>query len=117
MADLARGVMEEAILNEHTPTNTTTNGIGVYRWDDNGQYYAGDWKDGKQNGNGVMRFPNGGVYEGEHSLILPRSNPPPSSHHFPSSLPLNTSHPSLSLHLLLNYASTTLPRPLVLSSI
>ena len=84
MADLARGVMEEAIINEHTPTNTTTNGIGVYRWDDNGQYYAGDWKDGKQNGNGVMRFPNGGVYEGEHSLVLPRSGLP--HHYFSSSL-------------------------------
>ena len=56
-------------MNQHTrlintPSSSINLGIGVFRWDDNGQYYAGDWKDGKQNGNGVMRFPNGGVYEG-----------------------------------------------------
>lgn len=54
------------------PTYLTTHpsfiGIGVFRWDDHGQYYAGDWKDGKQNGNGVMRFPNGGIYEGKQTL-------------------------------------------------
>ena len=54
-----------------SPILTTYPGIGVFRWDDHGQYYAGDWKDGKQNGNGVMRFPNGGIYEGkQHNIAM-----------------------------------------------
>jgi len=29
-----------------------------------GEYYEGDWEDGKRHGEGVLLYPNGNIYEG-----------------------------------------------------
>lgn len=45
-----------------------TNGFGVYVWD-NDSYYAGEWSDGKQNGEGRYVLVNGGPWSNAYVLV------------------------------------------------
>jgi hypothetical protein len=45
--------------------NDLYNGHGELRHHGSGEYYKGDWKDGKMCGNGYQRFSSGAIFEGE----------------------------------------------------
>lgn len=41
------------------------NGQGVYKWVD-GKVYEGNWRNGKREGYGILTYADGRKYEGEH---------------------------------------------------